>query len=193
VAEDEREEMPCALDPKEMKPRRDAAYENRANPKGIPVLYTASKRDTAIAEIRPWKGALVSVAQLRVNRDLRIVNCTLNTGPLKFYLDEPDEVERERANWGHMDRAYSRPVMRHEDLAEYVPTQILAELFRSDGLDGIAYRSSLGSGHNLALFDLDVADVINCGLYSVEAVSLRVTQADEPYFVPQYCPKLNQQ
>jgi hypothetical protein len=191
VAEEEYEDMPCALGPEDMKPKRHAAYEGRANPKGIPVLYTATERDTAIAEIRPWRGALVSASQLRVNRQLRIVNCTLKAGPLKFYLGEPEEAERERANWGEIDRAYSRPVMRHEDLAEYVPTQILAELFQSDGLDGIAYRSSLGPGHNLALFDLDVADVINGGLYSVEAVSLRVAQADTPYFISEHYQGLN--
>ncbi len=189
VAENEQEDMACALGPDEMKPRRQSAYEGRANPKGIPVLYTATERDTTIAEVRPWIGALVSAAELRVCRTFRIMNCTVNAGPWKVYFNEPDEAERERANWGEIDRAYSRPVGRHEDLAEYVPTQILAELFRNDGLDGIAYHSALGPGHNVALFDLDSADVISCGLYSMRSVSLRVVPVDDPYFLTKYCPE----
>lgn len=41
--------------------------------------------------------------------------------------------------------------------SDYVPTQIIAELIKSLGYDGIAYKSSLANGHNIALFDLESA------------------------------------
>ena len=63
-----------------MKPRTDRASEGRANAAGIPVLYLAGARETAIAEVRPWLGAEVSVAQFRVLRDLRIVDLTRGHG-----------------------------------------------------------------------------------------------------------------
>ena len=46
-----------------------------------------------------------------------------------------------------------------DDRADYAATQIVAELFRQNGFDGIAYRSSSGPGHNIALFDLNAANV----------------------------------
>lgn len=52
-----------------------------------------------------------------------------------------------------------------EPITEYVPTQILAEAFRAHGYDGIVYRSLLGEGLYVALFDGSVAELINCGLY----------------------------
>jgi hypothetical protein len=53
-----------------------------------------------------------------------------------------------------------------------VPTQIIAELFKSKGFDGIWYKSLLSNdGCNLALFNLDDAEVISCGLW--EATSIR--------------------
>src|SRR5262252_4924229 len=49
-------------------------------------------------------------------------------------------------------------------------TQIIAELFKRHGFDGVAYKSSLGPGHNIAFFDLDAADLINCFLFEVKSV-----------------------
>ena len=37
---------------------------------------------------------------------------------------------------------------------------------------GIAYRSSFSSGHNIALFERDAAEVLNCTLYYVDGVEL---------------------
>ena len=51
------DEVPCAYKPERMKPFRDRAAEGRANPRGIPYLYTATHQDTAIADVRPWVGS----------------------------------------------------------------------------------------------------------------------------------------
>lgn len=69
-------EAPVPYPVDRMKPRRDRTKEGRANPKGIPYLYTANDKETAIAEVRPWIGAYVSIAELKVVRPLTIVNCT---------------------------------------------------------------------------------------------------------------------
>jgi RES domain-containing protein len=191
VGADEWEQTPIAFSPKDMKPRPFGAEEGRVNPKGIRVLYTASVRDTAIAEVRPWIGSLVSAASLSVVRPLQIVNCSLDTAPLTVYWTEPDEAERERANWGAIDRAFAQPVARHEHLASYVPTQVIAELFRSQGLDGILYRSSLGPGHNVALFQIDDADVTSCALYYVRSVRFDVSEAGDSYVVSKHLPTLH--
>src|ERR1700732_638174 len=55
------EERPYGRD--DMKPIPNWQAEGRANPRGIPALYLATTRDTALAEVRPWIGAVISVAQ----------------------------------------------------------------------------------------------------------------------------------
>lgn len=57
------EEAPYS--PERMKPLKDRAREGRANPKGIPYLYLATAKETALAEVRPWVGSKVSVPYLK--------------------------------------------------------------------------------------------------------------------------------
>jgi hypothetical protein len=102
------------------------------------------------------------------------------------YFNEPDAPERERAVWRDIDRAFSRPAAVGDDVASYVPTQIMTEIFREDGFDGVAYGSSLGPGHNIALFDLDAADVLNCSLVEIGGLKLQYSQAANPYFVEKH-------
>lgn len=142
----------------------DARYvgEGRANTAGIPVLYLASTEQTAISEVRPWTGSNVSVAQYRIVRDLRAIDLTPGFG--KSSLDgltfshlmgekDPDSEIKEKAVWTEIDNAFSRHVEISANLADYVPTQILSELFRDSGYDAIIYRSNFGEeGYNIAVF-----------------------------------------
>ena len=43
--------------------------------------------------------------------------------------------------------------MQHEAESLYKPTQHLCDLIREAGYEGIAYRSAMGHGSNLVLFD----------------------------------------
>jgi hypothetical protein len=183
VAEGVTEELPCAFSPERMKPRPDRAVEGRANPKGIPCLYVGTHTKTSVAEVRPWIGALVSVARLKTTRPLRVVNCTVDKHTSKLYFQEPSPDERERVVWQDIDRAFSEPVAPSDDEASYAPTQVLAEAFRQSGFDGVAYRSAVGTGHNIAIFDSAAADLISCGLVVVDRLSLDYHEADNPYFV----------
>lgn len=171
--------------PSRMVPFRDRAREGRVNPKGIPCLYVAGDEHTAIAESRPWIGSLVSVAVFRTNRDLRVVDCTNDADKNPLYLDkEPSPAKREKAVWAHIARAFTEPVTRDDDIAEYAPTQIIAERFRSKGLDGIAYRSSFGTDKfNLALFSIDVAEPVMCSLHKLKDVKLDYDEIANPYYV----------
>lgn len=185
---DNDEDNACPFPPKRMKPLPYQASEGRANPKGIPYLYTATDHDTAIAEVRPWVGALVSVAELRVQREVTIVNCISPYRRLTVRATEPSAPERERAVWKDIDTAFSRPVTPHDHIADYVPTQVLGEFFRSQGLDGIEYRSSVGHKSNIVFFDLDVAEVVACGLFQVTGVNYTSIEASNPYFIPKPSP-----
>lgn len=177
------DDIPAPYQPERMKPLKGRATEGRANPKGIPYLYLSTNRETALSEVRPWIDSLISVAQFRTKGELRIVNCTTDNTRNLIYLKEPPPKDREQSVLNHIDKAFAKPVNPSDDIADYVPTQIIAELFKSEGFDGIAYRSSLGDGHNIALFDLDVAELINCFLFEVKSVKFNFDEAANPYFV----------
>jgi hypothetical protein len=146
-------EEPVGFCAARMKPRLEYAKEGRVNSTGIPVLYLASEEETAISEVRPWVGSEVSVAQFEILRDLNAVNLSVRYGKssiehLTFaHLsgDEPLSAQvKERAVWTSIDNAFSRPVTRGDDAADYAPTQILAELFWKAGYEAIIYRSQFG-------------------------------------------------
>lgn len=176
--------VPCPLPIARMKPPSDRAREGRVNSKGIPCLYLATRAKTAMSEVRPWIGSYVSLGQFRITRDLALVDCSVSADKIWLHLEEPEPEMREETVWAHIDQAFSQPVTDTEDTAGYVPTQILAELFRSLGCDGIVFRSGLDKdGRNVAVFDLDAAKLINCGLHQVRKVDFDFSEEDGPYFV----------
>ncbi|WP_424666577.1 RES family NAD+ phosphorylase [Candidatus Binatus sp.] len=78
-----------------MVPLSDRAREGRVNPKGIPCLYLATHKDTALSEVRPGKGSLISVAQFQTCRDLTIINVTTHRRPKHLYGSIPkNEIDQ---------------------------------------------------------------------------------------------------
>jgi len=162
--------VPYGLD--RMKPLRERATEGRANPKGIPFLYLATDCDTAIGEVRPWIGSYVSVGLFKVCRELRLVNCVADPQMLLEEVDKKSTPEDEAFAWLSIDLAFAKPVDRTDDAADYVPTQIIAELFKKHKFDGLIYRSQLGNGRNIALFDLDAVRFVEPHLFHVRHITL---------------------
>jgi RES domain len=175
---------PVPFNAERMKPLRSSAHEGRVNPRGIPCLYAASDKETSVSEVRPWLGALVSVAQLTPKKQLKLVNC-LDSRETRFdlYLEEPAPEIREQVVWRALGRAFSEPVDPDPAVAEYAPTQILAEHFKKLGYDGVVYRSTLGKGMNFAIFDIDALDVVDVRLYPVTAVQYEIGEVRNSYVV----------
>lgn len=143
-----------------------------------------------MSEIRPWVGSSISIAQFQVNKDLRIIDCSVFSDKQFSYIkhkdkDLSDDDKHKRAVWADIDNAFSEPISSSDQTSDYVPTQILAELFKSKGLDGLVYRSSLSNGFNMVLFDLNAADLFSCQLEEVESVEFKFKQADTPSGI--YC------
>ena len=70
----------------------------------------------------------MSVGQFKVVRKLRVVNCTADNDRFTLYFEEPDALEKQRAVWQDIDEAFSRPITPSEHAADYVPTQVVAEV-----------------------------------------------------------------
>ena len=186
---------PLGFPPERMKPNPHVAREGRASSAGIPVLYLATTEETAISEVRPWVGSKISVAQFRVVRDLSTVDLTMGAGDASFGHLTMDQLtgeapvsaeDKERLVWIDIDSSFSRPIALAESAANYVPPQILAELFKHAGYDGIVYRSQFGeNGKNVVIFNMDDADIINCGPYEVSGVEVKYGVVGNHWFATQ--------
>ncbi len=181
--------------PDRMFPLPDRATEGRANSKGIPCLYCSTDEKTAMAETRPWLDSLISLAILETTKDLSLVDFTIDPprlilpfdleqlpdGKKKLTRHIPSPDKWESIIWGDINRAFSEPVTKSDDTADYAPTQVIAEAFRCAGYDGIVYSSKLGSGKTVALFDCTAARLVSCRLYRVESVMPKFTPHGNPY------------
>jgi hypothetical protein len=96
----------------------------------------------------------------------------------------PDKTRpRKDGLWIAIDQAFATPVNRDDETKEYIPTQIIAELFKSEGFDGIVYKSLLTEhGFNLALFNLGDASVVRCGLCKVSSIGFHFQEVGNEYF-----------
>lgn len=157
-----------------MVPRPDLVGDGRANPCGIACLYLAEHPDTAMAEVRPFLGSLITLAKFEVVRDLSLVDCTLDKRRSSEFLtqNQPDAQDKEDGVWGDIAHAFSEPVAPDEPKSSYVPTQILAEAFRGNGYDGVIYNSLLHrDGKNVALFGVNLAKPIAARLCETSEVT----------------------
>lgn len=133
------------------------ASSGRANPAGISYLYLASDTQTAVAEIRPHMGEKVSVAQFKIPSGLKFVDLRdprRRVSP--FELEDETEVAQFLVELEFLDQLgdeLTRPVVPSSAATEYVPSQYLCEFVKHENYDGVVYRSSVGEGVNLALFD----------------------------------------
>jgi hypothetical protein len=161
-------------------PPRDKARAGRVNPEGIPMLYVATDSETAVAECRPWKGALVTVTPVTLDREVRLVDLARapDFADLPFGTTDLEwDLKRERV-LQMFGEDLALPVNPETSVIEYVPTQYVAELIRGAGYDGIRYRSALGNGTNVVLFEPFVARIGNRRkVVRVTGVSLQVERA----------------
>jgi RES domain-containing protein len=150
-------------------PPPQRAKAGRANRKGDPVLYLATNKSTALAEVRAWKGAAVALAPVRIKRNLLLVDLK-RPRPLKspFFVDLLRWRVQLFVLLHRLGEDMSRPVMPHEEKLFYRPTQLLAWLIRSSGYDGFVYPSAMGSGSNIALSNPDDVEIMEVNYVRVK-------------------------
>ncbi len=133
-------------------PPAGTATSGRLNPEGISYLYLADSVETAIAEVRPWKGAFVSVGRFHPRRELRLASLTWPTDILDSRT-VGDHGEGFVASIMLESLYFSTPTHR-DDRLSYLATQYIASKFRHAGVDGLEFSSVLhDAGMNAALFD----------------------------------------
>ena len=160
--------------PPRMKPLPQKVKEGRANSNGEPVLYLSTDRETAMAECRPWIAAYISIGMFYTTKNLKILDLSKD----KFIPVGIDDIERKKGDqefaekviWGEINKAFTKPVQRSDQSTDYIPTQKIADFFKNCGFDGLKYKSALGIGYNIALFDISSAEQADCSLFDVKNI-----------------------
>lgn len=171
-------DVPFSLDEMGPPPEHLATH-GRANPVGIPYLYLASDRETAVSEVRPHTGELASVAEFNLVQKLEIVDLRWPRRTISPFLLASDEVPLNIGDIGFLEQLgeeLTRPVRPQSAAFDYIPTQYLCEFIKACEFQGVMYRSSVGEGVNLALFEPDLAKTV--GVTCAEVAQVRVTLAD---------------
>ncbi|WP_064468282.1 RES domain-containing protein [Lederbergia galactosidilytica] len=125
----------------------------RANPKGISYLYCATNRDTCCAELRPWKSATITICEFFPKEQLHLVDISNGAITSPFELNDQDDVNQISQFLWLLSNQLSVPVSPDNAEIDYLPTQYLVELIKSFEYDGVIFKSSLGNGNNIVLFD----------------------------------------
>ncbi|MCY9659617.1 RES family NAD+ phosphorylase [Paenibacillus chondroitinus] len=146
--------------------------DGRANPRGISYLYTASDIDTAISEVRPWKSALVSVATFKLNKELEIVDLTLSEIESPFQtVDLRDAIQLQQLLEA-ISMEFSKPVGPSDSGIDYLPTQYIAELIKSNRFAGFKFKSSIANGNNYVFFGNEALEIIETSLHRVNEIQI---------------------
>lgn len=159
-------------------PPPERAKAGRANPDGQVVMYCADQEATAVAEIRPIRGEYISVAEVRANRELKILDLATEPEWPNPFTDEAVNYEVEfAALLAAFAEELEKPLRYRDDPSEYIPSQKLADLVEQAGVDGIRYPSAMATGGtNIVLFDPNAP---NIGLSRlVEVTDANVSYAD---------------
>ena len=156
-------------------PLPEQATRGRANPAGIAYLYVADQEETAVAEIRPYVGANVTVAKICPTKNLRVIDLTkIHKIPSPFGHDNLKTLITRNALLNTLNKELARPVNPEDGEVEYVPTQYLAEIVLNNGYDGIRYRSAVSaSGTNYVFFTpVDLAITAEPKLVTVRSMQI---------------------
>lgn len=130
-------------------PPIELAAAGRLNRPGVSFLYLASDEDTAVAEVRPHPGDLVSVGAFSIEVNLEIAE--LSQHDLKKYFRCDRELDLLEVIVAIENALATAVPPSNRQL--YSLTQFLAEIFRRSGFHGLRFKSTVGAGSNLVLFE----------------------------------------
>ncbi len=157
-------------------PPKSKSSHGRANPAGIPYLYLATTALTAVSELRPHTGETATVATCAMAAGLKIVDLRDPRHTVSpFLLEDEASVVQMRGDIGFLEQLgeeLTRPVLPQSAPIDYTPSQYLCEFIKKCGYEGVMYRSSVGDGVNIALFDPQKVTIGGVGQYRVTRVTV---------------------
>ena len=131
-----------------------------------PYLYTSEDACSAILEVRPRMGEKVSLAKIKVNEELKFLNCTD-----RYYTHNQNTFFEAIINT--ISEELSKPIVQNIETS-YFPFQCIAELFKEMNYDGIAYRSAINIEKiNYCIFNYNKCEAISSEIFNVVRMEIR--------------------
>lgn len=157
----------------------------RANYRYIPYLYCANHPYIALIEVRPRLGACVSVATIRINEKISLLDFTIQ--------NKTSKMSEAKINlFTDLSMLYSKPITDDDEILDYIPTQYIAEYAKNLDYDGIVYRSSLTpelneenaktyrnmDRYNIVIFNYDKCEPVKSNMIEVTTNHFECRQID---------------
>lgn len=153
-------------------PPKNVVKQGRCNSEGISYLYAAHNWETAIYEVKPSKGDIVTVAKIKLGykhlfsfKTQQEIHKHLRSNPIK----DPD-IE---ALIDIINDELSK-VVTSSNILDYIPFQFITEYIKKRGYDGFIYKSTLNNGTNYVFFETDSVEVLDKSLYKIDNLKLEI-------------------
>lgn len=156
------------------KPSAEDSTSGRANPVGIPYLYVSTGPETVLYESRATHLDFVTIAEFRLRENLKVVRLRQieNLSPF-VHEDRIEDYLKYQKYLKRLEIELSKPLRRHDNRLEYLPTQYLCEYVKYLGYDAIEYGSSLhDDGINLAIFNDEKLEINKIEVHEIISVDL---------------------
>lgn len=155
------------------RPPLTKATEGRMNRPRVSVLYLATDVKTAVSELRPHPGHLVSTAKFRSKREILVANFT--SPDIRHFLDD-ERLEVLRTILSFSD-VLNMPV-QPEQKELYAVTQLFSDAIRESGFEAVTFKSSLGPGTNLTCFASDAFELVpdSESVYGVGSLNYEIAE-----------------
>lgn len=158
-------------------PPADMAKAGRCNQDKISFLYTATERLGAIVEVRPYANTIISLAEIRVTKELRIVDLS------QWIVISDDSFTTSFTL--RLNNEVSAPINHVDD---YLLSQYVTDYIRKNGFDGVKYRSAFSVSDvedtyykNVVIFDGNHYEAVNSKLYKVNRINVESSSFDAVY------------
>jgi hypothetical protein len=160
-------------DDDEMKsPPKGKSSDGRGNPKGISYFYTASNKETAISEVRPYKNSQVTVATFKSQKNFSLIDFRAirihdsdSCYPLPLSLTERYFLDIILENL--------KKTILEENNIDYIPLQYIIEYLKTKGKDGIIYESVVGEDVNILFFSDKEFELVEKKVYTITKVDYK--------------------
>lgn len=144
-------------------PNNMTVLDGRCNYAYSPCLYASQDIDTAICELKPLIREKISVAEIEVLQDLKLIDLRFNKH--KDFIDLIALLFIES------------PTINQKDVCIY--TQIITAFVKKQGYDGIVYTSCQNIlGTNYAIFNYEKCKPISSEVYNIEQINIKYTKED---------------
>lgn len=139
-------------------------------------FYGAEEEGTAVAEVRPHRGTLVTIGEGETSRDLRLIDLTAGMGlasPFECSEGYLRSLVESCELFNHLNKEFAKPLRHTDDTNEYLPTQFFAEWARDHGYHGLRYESAMFTGgHNVVFFDTASVTIKSVRLVRTDSVEV---------------------